>query len=57
MYLRDGNIASSVKLSETLRQGPGFSVDYVFVDPDSKEKAKIWLSDNKKNIIGASVDN
>ncbi|MGD0048946.1 MAG: HD domain-containing protein [Bryobacteraceae bacterium] len=51
VYLRDGNIASSVKLSETLRHGPSFSVDYVFVDPDSKEKAKTWLGDNKKKIL------
>jgi hypothetical protein len=51
VYLRDGNIASSVKMSETLRQGPSFSVDYVFVDPESKEKAKTWLGDNKKKIL------
>jgi hypothetical protein len=51
VYLRDGNIASSVKLSETLREGPSFSVDYVFVDPNSKEKARAWLGDNKKKIL------
>ncbi len=53
VYLRDGSIASSVKMSETLRQGPSFSVDYVFVDPESKEKAKEWLSENKKTILGS----
>ena len=51
VYLRDGSIESSLKLSETLRKGPSFSVDYVFVDPDCKGKAKLWLTENKQKIL------
>lgn len=54
VYLRAGSIASSVTLSPTLRQGPSFAVDYVFVDPKSKEKAKTWLELNKTKIISSS---
>ena len=54
VYLRDGSIASSVNLSPTLRQGPSFAVDYVFIDQKSKEKAKTWLNANKSEIISPS---
>jgi hypothetical protein len=52
--LRDGIIASSLTMSKTFSdgQGPGFQIDCVFICPDSKEKAKKWLDDNKANIIG-----
>jgi hypothetical protein len=53
--LRDGNIASSLTMSTTTfsdGQGPRFQVDSIFVAPDSKEKAKIWLGENKDGIIG-----
>ena len=48
---RDGSIASSVSLSTTLRQGPSFAVDYVFIDPRGKEKAKAWLASKKTGIL------
>jgi len=51
VYLRDGNIVSSLKLSATLRHGPSFAVDYLFVEPGSKEKAKAWLDLNKNSIL------
>jgi uncharacterized protein len=51
VLLRDGAIASSVNLSTTLRHGPGFAVDYVFIEPNSKEKAKTWLALNKQKIL------
>jgi uncharacterized protein len=55
--LRDGMIASSLTMSKTFSdgQGPGFQIDSVFIAPDSKEKAKQWLSENKAAIIGRGV--
>ncbi|HME09070.1 MAG TPA: HD domain-containing protein [Bryobacteraceae bacterium] len=51
VYQRDESIASSVALSETLQNGPSFAVDYVFVDPDLREKAKAWLGTEKQRIL------
>ena len=50
---RDGRIVSSMYLSETLGRIPTFSVDYVFIDPDLRDKATRWLSDNRDQIIAA----
>jgi HD superfamily phosphohydrolase len=57
--LRDGSIASSLTMSSTFSdgQGPRFQVDSVFVAPDGKEKAKIWLGENKAKILGWLVNN
>ncbi|MBZ5673206.1 MAG: HD domain-containing protein [Acidobacteriia bacterium] len=57
--LRDGNIASSLTMSSTFSdgQGPRFQVDSIFVSPDSKEKANIWLGENKGKIIRRIVTN
>jgi HD superfamily phosphohydrolase len=51
VYQRDSTIASSVALSPTLQNGPSFAVDYVFIDPDLKEKAKAWLDAQKSKIL------
>ena len=55
VYQRDDSIASSVKLSETLKNGPGFAVDYLFIDPELKEKATVWLDSEKQKILDQGV--
>jgi hypothetical protein len=55
VYQRDGSIASSVALSSTLQNGPAFAVDYIFIDPASKDKAKIWLDSHKQSILGEGM--
>jgi metal-dependent amidase/aminoacylase/carboxypeptidase family protein len=56
--LRDGSIASSLTMAPTFvyGQGPRFQVDSVFIDPDGKEKANLWLSENKAKILAAPVN-
>jgi hypothetical protein len=49
--MRDNSIKSSVGLSKTLKQNPVFAVNYVFVDPDKREKAKAWLEKHRRDII------
>jgi HD superfamily phosphohydrolase len=49
--LRDGQIVSSLTVSETLKNLPVVSVDYVFADRSIYEEAKNWLDDNKKELI------
>ena len=53
VYQRDGSIASAVGLSNTFAQPPRFAVEYVFVAPEVKEKAKTWLDDNKEQILSS----
>lgn len=49
--VKDGRIASSLNLSETLQHVPTFSVDYVFVSPDLRETAKRWLENHRSTVI------
>lgn len=51
VYQRDGTIASSVQLSATFAQPPRFAVAYVFIAPEVKEKAKVWLDKSKEQIL------
>lgn len=53
VYQRDGTIASSVQLSTTFAQPPRFAVEYVFVAPEIKEKAKAWLDNSKGQILSS----
>jgi uncharacterized protein len=57
--LRDGSIASSLTMSTTFsnRQGPSFQLDSIFVAVESKQKAKIWLEENKGKILSTSLNN
>jgi HD superfamily phosphohydrolase len=50
---RDGTITSSVLLSPTFAKPPRFAVAYVFVAPEVKEKAKVWLKENKNAVLAA----
>jgi uncharacterized protein len=53
VLLRDGTVASSLSLSQTLAKIPVVAVDYVFIDPnpDNMDRAQKWLNKNKIDII------
>ena len=40
--LCDGNVASSVSVSEVLQNMPIVAVDFVFVDPTVRRQVKEW---------------
>jgi hypothetical protein len=48
---KDGRIASSLAMSQTLTQLEAVSIDFVFVDPKILDEAKTWLQANRKQII------
>ena len=48
---KDGRIVSSTAISDTLAHLPLVAVDYVFIDPECREKAESWLNDNRSGII------
>ena len=49
--LRDGQIVSSLAISETLNKLPVVSVDYVFAERGLHSKANKWLRQCRENII------
>lgn len=49
--LRDGQIVSSLSISETLKTVPVVSVDYVFAERAIMNKANDWLQKNRVEII------
>jgi len=49
--LRDGQIVSSLAISETLKSVPIVSVDYVFCNRVIFDEADRWLKTNRENII------
>lgn len=49
--LRDGQIVSSLAISETLKSVPIVSVDYVFCNRVIFDEADKWLKTNRENII------
>jgi HD superfamily phosphohydrolase len=49
--LRDGQVVSSLAVSETLQHLPVVSVDYVFASRDVIDKAQNWLRNNHDNIV------
>ena len=51
VLLRDGQIVSSLSLSETLGHLPVVSVDYVFASREIFDQAQKWLRDNREDII------
>ena len=53
---RDGRIVSSLALSETLSKLPIVSVDSVFVAPDVRDKAMVWLEQHRTEIIQPKED-
>ncbi|MDF0594225.1 HD domain-containing protein [Methanotrichaceae archaeon M04Ac] len=51
---RDGRIASSLYMSETLARVPVVAEEYVFISPEIREDAKRWLEKNRESIIASS---
>ena len=49
--LQDERIVSSIALSETLRNVPPISIDYVFCNREIFDKVKKWLDENRGKII------
>lgn len=54
---KDGRIASSLAMSQTLTQLEAVSIDFVFVDPDILAEAKPWLEANRQQIITPAEEN
>jgi hypothetical protein len=48
---KDGRIASSLAMSQTLNQLEAVSVDFVFVDPKILDDARTWLQANRRAVI------
>ncbi len=51
VIMRNRGIISSLSLSETLKNIPVVSVDYVFADRDYFHEAREWIDKNRQNII------
>ena len=49
--LRDGQIVSSLAMSETLNRVPVVSIDYVFAERSIFDRAKKWLNQHRPEII------
>ena len=49
--LRDGQVVSSIALSETLNHLPVLSTDYVFVDREIRDKANAWCKEHHDKIV------
>jgi HD superfamily phosphohydrolase len=48
---RDGRIASSLAISETLIRLPPLAIDYVFVAPEIRQNASSWLDQHRSEAI------
>jgi hypothetical protein len=53
---RGGRVASSVSLSEVLRQLPVARDEYVFMPAELRGEAKKWLKQERDNIVTAAVE-
>lgn len=49
--LRDGQVVSSLRMSEVLSQLPTAGADYVFISPEKLLPAEKWLKNNREKII------
>ena len=49
-----GQIESSLSISEVLNHIPVASFERVFIAPESRDKAELWLKENRKNILSPS---
>ena len=48
---RNGQVVSSVQLSEVLRRVPPFQSGYVFIRREMRDSARRWLKDNRDRIV------
>ena len=51
---RDGRVQPAISASETLSKLQPTAMEYVFIDPELKAKAKTWLDRNRDNILAAA---
>jgi len=51
---RDGRILAAISASETLSKLQPTAMEYVFIDPQLKDKAKTWLGKNRDKILAAA---
>jgi len=51
---RDGRILPAISASETLSKLQPTAMEYVFIDPQLKVRAKNWLEENRNNILAAA---
>jgi HD superfamily phosphohydrolase len=51
---RDGRILPAISASETLSKLQPTAMEYVFIDPELKAKAKSWLDKNRDKILIAA---
>jgi hypothetical protein len=51
---RDGRVQSAISVSETLSKLQPTAMEYVFIDPQLKPKAKVWLDRNRDSILAAA---
>jgi uncharacterized protein len=49
--MRDGQIVSSLAVSETLNRVPIVSIDYVFAERSRISKASEWLKKHRADIV------
>jgi len=50
---RDGRIASSLQMSETLARVPVVAEDYVFIRSEIRRDAERWLEENRDSVIAS----
>jgi hypothetical protein len=53
---RDGRIASAQAMSSVMAQLPQVRAEFVFIAPETFEKAKKWLRDNRESIVNTDKE-
>jgi HD superfamily phosphohydrolase len=53
---KDGEVSSSMAMSDPLNHLPAASFDYVFVAPALRAKARAWLDENRRSILKTKED-
>lgn len=51
---RDQRIEAAISVSEMLSKLQPTSIDYVFIHPDLRDKAKVWLDRNRDKVLTAA---
>jgi len=51
VLMKNGEVESSMILSQNLNNIPVVKVNFIFADSDIKDKAEKWIDDNKREII------
>ncbi len=51
--LKDGRRASSLTVSSVLKKLPLLDVNYIFIEPNLRDSARLWLYNNRLRILGS----